>query len=63
MLALLPHGDGGCCEKGIVERAQGNRDKPLELALDRVMDGRAVLGTEMVGGAVATVGHWDQVSD
>ena len=55
MLALLPDREAGRHEIGVVERAERDRDEPLELAVDHIMDVRPALGAEMKGGAVAAV--------
>src|SRR4051812_34487378 len=56
MLALLPHRESGAGEIGIVERAQWNRDQPVELAVDLVMHVGSACGTEVEGDAIAAVG-------
>ena len=56
MLALLPDGESGPQEIGIVEGAERNGDEPVELALDPVMDRRSAIRTEMMGDPVAAVG-------
>src|SRR4029453_4362959 len=56
VLALLPEGEFGLQEIGMVEGAERNGGQAVELALDRIMPGRAALGAEMMGDAVAAVG-------
>src|SRR5687768_3667230 len=57
VLALFPHRESRRGKMRVGERSERDGDLPVELALDRVMDGRAAFGAEMMGDPVAAVGE------
>ena len=47
VLAFLPHGDGWGDEIGVVERAEGDRDLAVGVAVVLIIYGRATVGAEV----------------
>lgn len=56
VLALLPDGESRLGKIGVIECPEWNRDEPVKLALDLVIDVGAAFWAEMKADAIAAVG-------